>query len=210
VQGGAGYYGDWRTGLWSGDATYRPFDRLAVEVSAGREVVENFASFDRNIVMDRASVGAEYGLTHRATLAGLVYGQRFSDANERLGTVGRFGLVLSETIGLSAQLRVRHFKSSRDDVVGYFNPESFQEEKLVFVLRRWLNPVWRIEVLGGPGIQTINPGERSGTSLIEAGVSGRWRGCLSSSVTLGYSDSAVSTPSGFSQYYGQVRVSCPW
>jgi len=210
LQGGPAYYDGNHVGLWSSNVVYRPTDRVGVEASAGREAVESFPAFDRRVVLDTIGLGLDYRVTARLGLAGFVYGQRFSDANERLGGVGKATAVLSERVGLSAQLRARMFASARNDVQGYFNPERFIEEQLLLVLRRRLNSDWRVEVVGGPGVQRVTPDERSTTSLIEGRIAGRFVGCLTSSLVMGYSNSAVSSASGFARYYGSLFISSAW
>ncbi|MEO5657563.1 MAG: hypothetical protein ABIO65_08435 [Nitrospiria bacterium] len=210
LQGGLVRYGDRNTGVWSSRAVYRPADAVRVEAGATREVVESFPSFDRGVTADTLALSAEYRITHAVTSGAGVFGRRFSDGNERLGLSGNGRVVLSERVGLSAQLRARIFASSRNDVSGYFNPERFHETQIVMVVNRRLAPGWRLEVLAGPGLQRAAPGGGSRTSLMETQLAARLPGCLSSTLGVGYSDSALASASGYERYYGHVAISCPW
>ena len=210
LQAGPADYGDWRTTLSYGQIVYRPADRFRMELSAGREAVETFVSFDRQITLTSVSLGVDYSLNRRIALVGVLYGQRFSDNNDRRGGIAKTVVVLSEQIGLSAQARLRFFESSRNDVEGYFNPSHFREEQLLLNLKRALKPDWRFEALTGPGYQNISGGDNGATWIVEGRLSARWIGCLSANALLGYTTSSISNPSGFEMTYGQLFVSCPW
>lgn len=210
LQAGLAHYGDWRTTLSYGQIVYQPADRFRMELSAGREAVETFASFDRQITLTSMSLGVDYNLARRVALVGVLYGQRFSDNNNRRGGIAKVVVVLSEQIGLSAQARLRFFESSRKDVEGYFNPTHFREEQILLNLKRALKPDWRFEVLTGPGYQNISGGDNGATWMVEGRLSARWIGSLSANALLGYTTSSISNPSGFAMTYGQLFVSCPW
>ena len=67
---------------------------------------------------------------------------------------------------MTAQLRYRGYRSTRDDVEGrYFNPHRYQQALAVLALRRRFEPGWRLRAEAGYGRQWIE-GERAAPSWL--------------------------------------------
>ena len=209
IQGGPAAYGDWRTALWSGSAVFRPDDNMRYETYASREAVETFPAFERHIRFDTAGLGATYSPAG-FVLAASLYRQTFSDDNRRLGVSGALGVPVSEPLGLSVRLRARYFGSGRTDTVGYFNPDRFMHEQLLFELNRLLGQNWRLYAAAGPGLQRITPGERSTTALAELSIQGALYRSLAIGIDCGYSSSAIASSSGYRRQYAALSLSHPW
>ncbi len=210
VQMGPAFYDEWHPVLWSASGVYRPDDEFRYEAFILREAVETFAAIDLRTRLDTAGFAIEYRPNTRFSLAGSAYRQSFSDENNRIGGNASVGALVAESLGLSVQLKARYFGDSRTDTIGYFNPERFHQEQLLFSLNRHLGTDWRFFTVAGPGTQRVTPGERTNTSLAQISLWGTIIRDLSLGLDYGYSNSALASSSGYRRQYSGATLSYAW
>ena len=128
---------------------------LRTELFAERDLLETRGSLERGQTVTFAGAAVDVPLgdgDHRQlTLLGGV--QDFDDGNLRTHLRATVVQVLSDRLGLSAQLRLRAFRNSEPAAGDYFSPESFVEAVPVLQVRRRFAGGWVGTVAGGWGRQ---------------------------------------------------------
>ncbi|WP_028990478.1 hypothetical protein RG903_12885 [Thermithiobacillus tepidarius DSM 3134] len=212
---GLGQHGDWTYPVGALGFDYRPGDDWGMALGAETAAVRTIAALDRRIAVHTFTLGADHRVGSLATLAGSLYRQDFSDGNARHGAVLRVGSALATVPGtrlsVGARLYGRCFISSREDVVGYFNPQRFREAQLSAVLAQSLPAQWQVRAVLGLGRQHID-GEGANTLSAETQLSGRMAGRLRVQLKAGYGDSAIasSTGPGYRRGYIATALTLPW
>ena len=157
-----------------GDATWslRPARHTGVELLAAADLVETQPALEHATAYTFGGVSAERELASRFTVIGLAGYQRFSDGNERVHLRGRLIWMLIPEQGLSAQLRVRQYRSRQLDVGGaYFNPGRYREWQAGLAMRKraagWL---WSGTLAAGR--EQVDGDEQQSTLLAEVRAEG--------------------------------------
>lgn len=152
------------------DSSYRKTLRpgTTIEGFASRDFVETRTALDLGTHFHFAGVAVDHQLTPQLTVVGLLGHQGFSDDNQRRHARARLIYQPWQDLGLTLQLRYRHFDSSKEDVGGaYFNPKRY-DETLAAVSWRQRAGDWRTALTAGLGVQHINQDQGTGTRLLEA------------------------------------------
>lgn len=144
--------------------------RHRVELFAERDVLETFQglSQSRVVTFAGAAVDIPLGAGDRRQLTLLGGLQDFDDGNLRTHLRANVVQVLSERLGLSAQLRVRSFEDSIPFNGDYFSPKSFFEAVPVLQLRRRLAGGWSATVAAGAGRQIHSGADWRDARLFQA------------------------------------------
>jgi hypothetical protein len=146
-----------------------------------------------------ASLGGDFKLAH-TTFAATLFRQWFSDDNEREGWLTRITSPYFLPFGVGSpavalQLYSRKFDSARNDVVSYFSPSRYHEERVNLLVNAQLSPNWTLRMIGGLGQQWIE-GTQSPTLNADLKVSGRLTRSARVDFSLRHGDSATFYNSG--------------
>ncbi len=148
--------------------TLRP--QVAVELFATRDYIETATALDNGSYFNFAGASADFIVTPKITVIGLLGQQSFSDGNRRNHARTRLIYQPNLDLGLTLQARYRYFDSSKSDVGGaYFNPDRYDESMLAVGWRQRTGN-WRTNLTAGIGTQQINSDPHSSTQLLEAGA----------------------------------------
>ncbi len=132
-------------------------NRWYLELSAERDVVDAISAIDNRITVDSYTASADYKISDRWTVVGAGIAQRFSDDNRKNGGVGRIIYTPERWPDFNLQLKGRILRADKDSP-DYFSPET---QKDIFFLVGYARPFaddnWVIKLLGGPGVQAIDP-----------------------------------------------------
>lgn len=211
VSAGIRDYEGWQTFAWRAGAKWLPVDLWRFDFDAGNEVIENIASLRNKVTFTSFGAGTEVRIHPRITAAASLGLGRFDDGNIRNRLRARFeGLVLTQpriTLGWEG-LR---FSNSKPDIVrGYYNPESYTENKLISSIEttRWN---WNFQARAGFGRLSEEPsGIGRGIYSWEFQASRYIRDSVSLRLYVGRSDSAFNssaTPgSGYARSYGGIDL----
>ncbi|MBE0501684.1 MAG: hypothetical protein IBX47_09600 [Desulfuromonadales bacterium] len=135
----------------------QPNDSWSVELSVEREVVDSVSAIQQRLHLDSYALSADYRINSSWTVVGAAIYQRFSDGNNKQGGIGRIIYSLQQLPNFNLQLKGRLIQSDRDSI-DYFSPRTLREG---FLLLGYAAPFaddnWVIKLLGGPGIQKIDP-----------------------------------------------------
>lgn len=211
VSAGIRDYEGWQTFAWRAGVKWLPADLWRIDLDAGNEVIENIPSVRNQVTFTSLGAGTEVRIHPRITAAASLGLGRFDDGNIRNRLRARIeGLVLTQprvTLGWEG-LR---FSNSKPDIVrGYYNPESYTENKLISSIEttRW---DWNFQARAGLGRLSEEP------SGIGRGIYSwelhAWR-YISDSANLrlyvGRSDSAFNSSavfgSGYARSYGGIDL----
>lgn len=118
--------------------------QVGYEVRLERHIVDSPASLQSGIVYNALTAAADYEVTPRFVLSGVLGQINFSDDNRRPMARAKATYVISEEHGFSGYVRGRYYRDSNPYTGNYFSPERFGE------------------VLGGVGIRR-RVGEIKGT-----------------------------------------------
>lgn len=209
ISAGLRDYEGWQTFAWRAGVKWLPVDLWRIDFDAGNEVIENIQSVRNHVTFTSLGAGTEVRLHPRMTAAGSVGIGRFDDGNIRNRLRARLeGVVLTKpriTLGWEG-LR---FSDSKPDIVrGYYNPQSYSENKLISSIEtvRW---DWNFQARGGFGRLSEEP---SGISQsIYSWELQAWRYIEDSTnirLFIGRSDSAFNSNSlsgsGYARSYGGI------
>ncbi len=154
-------------GEWSREL--QPGTRLAVV--GGRGWVETASALDAGVHHGLAGASVDQDLGLGFTAVGLLAKQWFSDGNTR--TLERVRLIHSTwpDLGITLQLRARHYASSADDVEGrYFNPSRYTEVLAVAAMRRRFEGGWSVFAEAGTGRQYVGDDPQRPARLASASL----------------------------------------
>lgn len=183
--------------------SYRPSPRWGAELSAEHDAVRSVAALANRVEYSSTSLGADVKFLN-TTFAGALFRQWFSDDNERDGWVAR--VTLPSFVPMpggpttALQLYSRRFEGNRGDVVGYFSPERYHQEKLNLIMSGSLSPRWMLRIGAGVGEESIE-GVRSPTLDTDLKLSGQLSRSARLDLSLRHGDSVpFSSPGlGYSQ-----------
>jgi len=200
--------GDWTYPLAAAQAAYRRSDDWGLEFSAEYDAVKTNEALERHIKYYTATIGGDFRLGN-TVFAGAIFRQWFSDDNVRTGGVARITSPSFLPFGpgspaVALQLYARAFENSRTDVVGYFHPKRYDEERLNLLLSTRVSPSWVLRAVAGVGKQSIE-GERSSTFNTDATISGQLPRAVRVDISVRHGDSAAFSSSGLG--YSQTSVS---
>lgn len=211
VSAGIRDYEGWQTFAWRAGVKWLPADLWRIDLDAGNEVIENIPSVRNKVTFTSLGAGTEVRVHPRITAATSLGLGRFDDGNIRNRLRARIeGLVLTQprvTLGWEG-LR---FSNSKPDIVrGYYNPESYIENKLISSIEttRW---DWNFQARAGLGRLSEEP------SGIGRGIYSwelhAWRYIRDSTnlrLFIGRSDSAFNSNSmfgsGYARSYGGIDL----
>lgn len=205
-------YEGWQTFAWRAGVKWVPVDLWRVDFDAGNEVIENIQSVRNKVTFTSLGAGVEVRVHPRVTAGASLGLGRFDDENVRNRLRARVeGLVLAQpriTLGWEGF----RFSNSKPDIVrGYYNPESYIENKLISSIE---TTRWDWNFLARAGIGRISE-EPSGIGRgIYSWEFHAWR-YIADSVSLrlhvGRSDSAFNSSSmfgsGYARSYGGIELS---
>jgi hypothetical protein len=140
ISAGIRDYEGWQTFAWRAGAKWLPADLWRIDLDAGNEVIENIPSVRNKVTFTSLGAGTEVRIHPRITAAASLGLGRFDDGNVRNRMRARIeGVVLTQpriTLGWEGF----RFANSKPDIVrGYYNPESYIENKLISSIEttRW-------------------------------------------------------------------------
>ncbi|TZF91438.1 hypothetical protein [Cognatilysobacter lacus] len=174
-----------------------------------RDLLETRGGIARGQTVTFAGAAADLpiGPGERRQLTLLAGAQDFEDGNWRGHLRATYIDVISERIGLSAQLRVRAFHNSEPSVGDYFSPRDFVEAVPTLQIRHRLRGGWSGVVAAGWGTQRHTGADWRPARLVQASLtsperarSGYFR------ATFGYSD----TPGVGGEGYGYRQGTLQW
>lgn len=214
LQLGAGHGGDWDYLTGAMRLLYRSQDQWGWRVDATREAIKTPQALAAHVAVTSASLGADYRFGQSLILATSVFGQHFSDGNDRRGIVLQVDTVpyaltdVGASVGL--QFFARYFENDTIPAAGYFNPEKFHEELINIVWKQRLSPDWMLQFSLGPGLQTIND-STSGTLGGAAQLIGKISKHARLNFTVGHGDSSAysSTGEGYRRSYAYLSLVIP-
>ncbi len=186
VSAGGAETGGWTYPVATTQLSYRPSDKWGAEISAEHDALRTMRALEDRFQYSTASLGADFKLFN-TTFAATLFRQWFSDENEREGWLTRLTSPYFLPFGagspaVALQLYSRKFDSARNDVIGYFSPSRYLEERLNLLVTAQLSPIWTLRMIGGIGEQWID-GTASSTLNTDLKISGR----LSRSARLDFS-----------------------
>lgn len=204
VSAGIRDYEGWQTFAWRAGAKWLPADLWRIDLDAGNEAIENIPSVRNKVMFTSLGAGTEVRIHPRITAAASLGLGRFDDGNVRNRMRGRIeGLVLTQpriTLGWEGF----RFANSKPDIVrGYYNPESYIENKLISSIEttRW---DWNFMARGGFGRLSEEPsGIARGIYSWELHAWRYIRDSASLRLFVGRSDSAFNSSSGFGRGYAR-------
>lgn len=154
---------------WLGNASIHSDAKPRQEYFFEREVVETPVGLERGIHSTFVGAAYDFPLDSRNILTAVAGVQAFSGDNTRLHLRGRYIRVLKEDWGLSAQLRLRYFHSSRPHEFDYYSPRWHAEAIPVVQLRRF-HGGWHYQAAAGWGRQGDTDSGWRNARLLEASV----------------------------------------
>ena len=190
VQGGSLQYLSKTMPLFSGNAVYTSPSGFRLETSADKNIVETFVCFDNDVSVATLFACADIPVSQKLTAIAGADSRSFSDGNERAGLVAKVILLLPIE-GLSLQAWHRQFRDTKNDSIGYFNPETINFQRLLISYRRGLMKGVRLSIKTGPGLQQVNNDSKTNTIYFESGLEKKIRTGLSFTVNYIYTDSFI-------------------
>lgn len=174
-----------------------------------RDLLETRGGIARGQTVTFAGAAADLpiGAGERRQLTVLAGVQDFDDGNWRSHLRATYVDVVSERIGLSAQLRMRAFHNSRPFAGDYFSPRDFVEAIPTLQVRHRLRGGWTGVVAAGWGTQRHTGTDWRPARLVQASLSSPERaqwGYFRAS--FGYSD----TPGVGGDGYGYRQATLQW
>ncbi len=117
-----------------------------------REIIETDQGLNRRIYYTFVGASTDIPIDQNSSLAVTAGLQEFSGKNERMHLRGRFVHVVNANAGLSAQMDLRYYHSTKPNEFDYFSPASFVRVMPILQLRRF-NGGWMYLAAGGIGAQ---------------------------------------------------------
>ena len=118
-----------------------------------REIVETSQGLTRKIYFTFAGASTDITIDPLSTLALTAGVQEFSGENERLHLRGRYVHVIKAMAGLSGQLDVRYYHSTKPGEFDYFSPRDFLRLVPIAQIRKFDQHGWMYLAAGGIGVQ---------------------------------------------------------
>ncbi|HKJ04496.1 MAG TPA: hypothetical protein VJ974_02780 [Geopsychrobacteraceae bacterium] len=183
------------------------------EVSAEREPVDSVSAIRNHIRVDSYVASADYRLNNKVTLVGALISQHFSDDNQKRGGIGRIIISPAQLPGFHLQLKGRSLQADQDSP-DYFSPRNLSEGLLLFgYAKAFLNDNWVIKLLGGPGLQRVEPfdDEANNKAVYQAEI--HMRGWFNDHVQLTSRlgcTSANDTREAYSYCFGKMHLGYAW
>ncbi len=211
VSAGIRDYEGWQTFAGRAGVKWLPADLWRIDFDVGNEVIENIPSVRNHVTFTSLGAGTEVRIHPRITAAASLSLGRFDDGNIRNRLRARIeGLVLTQprvTLGWEG-LR---FSNSKPDIVrGYYNPESYTENKLISSIEtmRW---DWNFQARAGLGQLSEEPsGIGRGIYSWELHAWRYIRDSVNLRLYVGRSDSAFNSStmfgSGYARSYGGIDL----
>mgnify|MGYP001408552893 CR=1 FL=1 len=204
---------DWDVLLGAATVAARPHADWYLELFAERELVDTVRAIRRHIRVDTYGLSLDYQLHPSWLLVGGLFEQDFSDGNRRLGTVERLIYSPQKIEWLHIQLKGKQLNADRDSDT-YFSPERLQEYFLLIgAATPFADDNWVIRLLGGPGVQIIEPfaseREEKEAYLAELKLRGWFTDNITLESRLGCSSAVASTDS-YSYCYGHLHLGYAW
>lgn len=204
---------DWEPHLPSTFLSYRVNPKWYFEFSASRDVVDSVRAVNNRISFDSYVASADYRVSDRWTLVGAWIDQRFSEDNRKHGGLGRIIFSPEEWTGFHVELKGRYIAADQDSPY-YFSPETLQEEFLLFgYATPFADDDWVVKVIGGPGIQHINPftgpSRDKDAYFAEVSLRGWFRERIQLESRLGCT-SANETTEAYRYCFGKLHLGYAW
>ena len=211
VSAGIRDYEDWQTFAWLAGVKWLPADLWRIDLDAGNEVIENIPSVRNKVTFTSLVAGTEVRIHPRITATASIGLGRFDDGNIRNRLRARIeGLVLTQprvTLGWEGF----SFSNSKPDIDrGYYNPESYIENKLISSIKttRW---DWNFQARAGLGRLSEEPsGIGRGIYSWELHASRYIRDSTNLRLFVGRSDSAFNSSPifgrGYARSYGGIDL----
>jgi hypothetical protein len=177
---------------WLGSASIHNDAPRRQEYFVERSIVETPQGLDRGIYSTFAGAAYDLPLGDRNVVTALAGVQDFTGSNQRLHLRGRYIRVLSESMGLSAQLRTRWFRSSEPHEFDYYSPRWFAEAIPTLQVRRFRGG-WMYQAAAGWGRQRDSETDWRRARAFEASVTSPANGPWSFKAGVGYSDTPGDT-----------------
>jgi len=119
----------------SGQAT----QSIDYEVRAEKNYVDSVNSLSNRITYDAMTFAADYEITPRLNVAGVLGSLSFSDRNRRTLLKARASYVLSEELGIRTYLKLVRHTNTLPYTGNYFSPDNFHDRQLGLGFRQRLS-----------------------------------------------------------------------
>lgn len=189
-----------------GSASVYDDSRFRKELFIERDIVETPLGLQRRLYSTFGGAAIDLPLNERNTLTVLGGLQEFSGDNERLHLRANYVYVVSQKVGLSAQLRGRYFHNTEPREFDYFSPRNFVQAMPVVQIRRFVNG-WQLLAVGGIGAQRFTASQWQQANHAELSARSPQRGPWRAGAQLVYSNTPGSNALQSDEYtYIQGRA----
>lgn len=201
-------YEGWTTPAWRASVKWLPADRLRVDAEAGNEIIENRLAITERVEYTSASVGVDLRVIPRVTLAvGAGVGQ-FDDDNTRTTVRGRAEAMVWARPRVTVGWEGLRLEDSKPQIYrGYYNPDRYDEHKLVIGASTTLAG-WQASVQGGLGRLEETPGGKNDLYTWRIGAIRELSEKMRLHLAVGRNDSSFNAGQGGGGYkrtYGQIH-----
>ncbi|WP_028771238.1 hypothetical protein [Silanimonas lenta] len=201
---GAGHLGGWRWSgrlggngeTWLGEGTLYREGPSRTEFFLERDRLDTRRGALEGRYQTFLGLAQDWPVGDRLTFTGVAGWQDFTGGNQRRHLRGTASLVLSETQGISTQLRTRWFADSAPERADYFAPGEYAEALATLVWSRRLHGL-RARVVLGAGQRKVQGGGREPARLAEGLLeTPAWKEGLRFRLRLGYTDAPQAAAGG--------------
>ena len=171
-----------------------------------REIVETPTGLDKGIYYTFAGASLDFPAGDRDTFNTTAAVQEFTGKNVRLHVRGNYVHVVKPALGLSAQLRMRYFHSTKPGEFDYYSPRNFVQVLPVAQMRRFDSAGWMYLVALGYGGQKATGTGWQSARLADLRIESPQRGRgFQAFAGLQYSNNSLSQGGG-GYHYVAVRA----
>lgn len=204
---------DWDVAVGGATLSAKPNKTWYLELFAEREIVDTVRAIREHVTVSTYGVSADYHLTPSLVLVAALLQQDFSDSNLRTGGTARLIYYPETPEWLHLQLKGRILDADKPSDL-YFSPERMQEYYLLAgIATPFAGDDWVIRLLGGPGIQLIEPFGEPREEKNAYQVEVKLRGWFTDNLTLegdaGCSTSITSTDT-YAYCFANLHLGYAW
>ena len=129
----------WTTTTGSLQISGQTAQSVNYEVRAEKNFVDSVNSLSRRVTYDARTFAADYEITPRLNVAGVLGSLSFSDRNRRTLLKAKASYVLSEDLGIRTYLKLSRHSNTLPHTGNYFSPDNFHDQQLGLGFRRQLS-----------------------------------------------------------------------
>ena len=129
----------WATTTGSLQISGQAAQTVNYEVRAEKNYVDSVNSLSRHVTYDAMTFAADYEITPRLNVAGVLGSLSFSDRNRRALLKAKASYVLSEELGIRTYLKLSRHSNTLPYTGNYFSPDKFHDYQVGLGFRRRLS-----------------------------------------------------------------------